>query len=70
MQFFKSIAVLALAAVAAALPTFERRAEKTNFYLVATPTKSAHPANTTGIDLFDPYYQGVCSDSASALRAD
>jgi hypothetical protein len=70
MQFFKSIAVLALAAVAAALPTFERRAEKTNFYLVATPTKSAHPANTTGIDLFDPYYQGACSDSASALPAD
>jgi hypothetical protein len=56
MQLFQSIAVLTLAYAAAALPTFERRAEKTNFYLFATPTMSANPTNTSPIDLYDPYY--------------
>jgi hypothetical protein len=66
MQLFKSIAVLTLACAAVALPTFDRRAETTNFYLFATPTMSANPTKTSPIDLVDPYYQGARHDTLPA----
>jgi hypothetical protein len=41
MQTFESIGMLVLACTAAALLTLDAFAVRTNFYLVATPTKFA-----------------------------
>lgn len=60
LSAFAALLLLA-AAPAAASPVPEPRAQHaaTNVYLLATPTPphAGAPANATGLNLFDPYYQ-------------
>lgn len=48
--------MILLAAPLLALAAPAKHSGHTNFYLATTPEKVAAPANQTGVDLADPYY--------------
>ncbi|EIN04975.1 hypothetical protein PUNSTDRAFT_47213 [Punctularia strigosozonata HHB-11173 SS5] len=56
LQIFTAlIALLVSPFLASARPAARRNVN--NFFLVATPTKTAHPTTSTGLNLIDPFHQ-------------